>query len=82
MYRITVQTFTSIKGYGIRKIGEYTNKVDDIEAIYNNDNKYYYLASISVTHNRTTAEICSRLDENLFKVIIIENVDNIPPKFR
>lgn len=82
MYRITVQTFTSIKGYGIRKSGEYINRVDDIEVVYNNDNKYYYLSSILVNHNRTIATIRNRLDETLFKVIIIENVDNIPPKFR
>ena len=82
MYRIIVQSFTSIKGYGIRKSGEYTNKVNDIEAIYNNDNKYYYLSSINVTHNRTIATIRNRLDETLFKVIIIENVDNITPKYR
>lgn len=82
MYRITVQSFTTLKGYGIVKSGEYTNKVDDIEAIYNNDNKYYYLSYISVTHNRTIVNIRNRLDETLLKVIIIQNLDNIPPKFR
>ena len=82
MYKITVQSFTSIKGYGIRKSGEYTNKVDDIEALYNNDNKYYYLSSIRVNHNRKIVIICNRLDETLFKAIIIENVDNIPLQFR
>lgn len=71
-----------MKGYGTIKTSEVINRVNDIEAIYNNDNKSYYLASISVTHNRTTVEICSRLDKTLFKVIIIENLDNIPVEFR
>ena len=82
MYKIIVQSFTSKKGYGTIKCGEVINKVNDIEAIYSNDNKSYYLSSINVTHNRSIVTIRSRLDETLFKVIIIENLDNIPIEFR
>lgn len=75
MYKVIVQSFRSMKGYGTIKSSEVINKVNDIEALYINDNKSYYLASISVTYNRTTVEICSRLDKTLFKVIIIERID-------
>ena len=72
MYKLIIQSFRFLKGYGTIKESEVINKVNDIEAIYNNDNKYYYLSSIAVAHNRTIATIRNRLNESLFKVIIIE----------